>query len=47
MKTTATTLNPELLRDPGADWRQANHPPAPAHSDELLEARHWDWGKTK
>jgi acetate kinase len=47
MKTIATTLNPDLLRDPGADWRQANHPSAPAHSDELLEARHWDLGKTK
>jgi hypothetical protein len=47
MKTTAMTLNPDLLRNRGVDWRQANDPSAPTHGGELLEARHWDWSKTK
>lgn len=47
MKTDTTTLNPDLLRNPGADWRPANDPSLPSHSDKLLEARRWDWGKTK
>ena len=47
MKTTATALNLDLLRNPGADRRQANDPSAPARSEELLETRQWDWSKTK
>lgn len=47
MKTNASVLNPDLPRNPGADWCQGNDSSVPAHSEELLEARHWDWSKTQ
>ena len=47
MKTDTTTQNPDVLPNPGVDWRPANYPSLPSHRDKLLEARRWDWGKTK